>query len=620
MAATTVVRDDVPAREGGTAPTVPLHRHPVVIAAAVLVVVQLAFRSWALLGGWFYADDFEFLGDATGTDLTLDFLLTPHDSQLMPGGVLASWLVARSGPFDWGAAAAVVLVLQLLANLACWHVLVRLFGLRARCLPLLALYLFSPMTLPAFMWWSAAVNAVPVQLAFFLAVAAHVTYLRTGRLRHAVGAVLAICLGLAFFVKGVLVLAPLVLLTLGWFTDRSTSWPRRVREAAVRYRWAWLLYGAVVAAYSVVYLRLAPNPVATDAPIPYGDVADAMLRFSFGPALLGGPWEWSIANPPLGLVATPAWAANLAWVLLVVVVVVVARSRPVRWFALLIVAVQLATAYVLLARGRGGAAGGFAGLELRYLADSLPVVVLALGLWLLPLTDGRPAERRGPVVLQVPRWSAKGWLAVALTLAVLGGSAVSSVRYAAFWRDDFPAKGYTETVLGESGRQPLLVVDVPVPELVMPAVTYPSNLPSRLFAHLGEDRVRAVTSGNDLDMLSGFGQPFPAVVSPGATSSPGPLADCGYAVGAEATQIALQGAPQDYFWWLQVSYLAGADGTLVVEVGGDRHELAVRAGAHRLFLQGEGGTADLALRTTEAATVLCVDQVTVGDIRPLEPQ
>ena len=42
----------------------------------------------------------------------------------------------------------------------------------------LALYLTSGVTMPALMWWTACLNQLPIQLAFFLAVGAWVRYLR----------------------------------------------------------------------------------------------------------------------------------------------------------------------------------------------------------------------------------------------------------------------------------------------------------------------------------------------------------------------------------------------------------------------------------------------------------
>ena len=83
---------------------------------------------WALAASWFYSDDFIFLDDATSSGLTLDFLFTPHDSQLMPVGVLVSWFVAQAGPFSWAAAAASTILLSALAVWACARMLRTLFG------------------------------------------------------------------------------------------------------------------------------------------------------------------------------------------------------------------------------------------------------------------------------------------------------------------------------------------------------------------------------------------------------------------------------------------------------------------------------------------------------------
>src|SRR6476469_8525992 len=140
-------------------------------SAVVLVLAQLAFRAWAVFPSWFYLDDYHLLRDAQ-TSHSVGDLLAPYNGHLMPGGRLLVLWVESSGQLNWTLAATLTLCLQLVASVSALWMLVTLFGARPAIIGPLALYLFSPMTLPAFMWWTACLSQITMQAGFFLAVAA----------------------------------------------------------------------------------------------------------------------------------------------------------------------------------------------------------------------------------------------------------------------------------------------------------------------------------------------------------------------------------------------------------------------------------------------------------------
>lgn len=583
-----------------------------------LIVLQAVVRGVAVYHGWFYGDDFEFLQEATRRGVSLGYLMQPHDSQLMPAGILSIWGVAHTGVYNWPLAATIILVFQVLASTACWSMLCAVFGVRWLCLGLLAVYMFSTLTLTAFMWWSAAINHVPTQLAFFVAVALHVRYLRTRRLLYGVLAAVAVVFGLLFYVKALLITVPIVMITFCYFTEQRRPLLERIRGLALDHWRVWAVYGVVVLVYLQYYVRNVPNPISADNAIPYGELLDTMIRVSLGPALLGGPWRWSDGNPPLGLVSTPDWAVTASWTVLGVAVALIWRARRADWRAFGILVPFLAVSFFLVARGRAGLIGGSAGLELRYLADSAPVLVLFLGL-LLAGRQGIVSAPSPPSPVTADDLPGLPVRAIALGTVVILGTTLSNVQYMRFWGGAFPAKAYVQSVVRQSNKEPLRLVDKAVPQVVLAGTSFPGNLPSRLFQPLGQDRVSAATVGNDLKILRPSGEAATATVA-GAQSRPGPLTDCGYPIRETAIDIGFVGSPPEFFWWLEMSYAANEDGAVELNVGGGHQRVKVQRGLHRLFVQGEGSIAELSFRSLTSGVVLCVDQVSVGDIAPLDTQ
>ena len=590
--------------------------HPVVWTGLVLVVLQLGFRGWALFGGFFYSDDFEFLDQTTRAALTPSLLMSPHDTHLMPGGIALSWLVAHAGSFNWPVAAALLLLLQAVADLAALVMLRSLFGARPLILVPLAYYLFSTTTLTATMWWAAAVNSLPMQACFFAVVTLHVRHLRTGRTAPGFQAVAALVVGMAFFDKSALVLLPVVLLTLLYFGAPGEGVVARVRGALRRSWPVWTAYAVVVAVEGVAYLSLVHDTGRTKGAIDYLGLLDSMVRVSVVVTTLGGPWVWNGDNPPLGQVATPGWASAAALVVLVVLVVLALRSRSGAWRALVVLAPYVLVSWLLLAQVRGSQLGSFAGLELRYLADTAAVLTLCAALLLMGL-PGSTVVPPDPRPAQTPRAPAGRAALAVVGCAALVGAVVSSTTYARMWTGDFPAKSFVEAASAEARQGPLVVADLPVPEVVMAATSYPSNLPSRLLAPLG-DRIVATDRGTDLPVLDAQGHRQQAAVAGGSSSAPGPRQGCGYLVGTAPVAVPMTGTTP-YFWWTEVAYLAGGRGRVLLRAGSQVHVVEVRKGLHRFLFRGEGSTTSITLRADPATPPVgvCVDRVSIGDLQPV---
>ena len=96
--------------------------------------------------------------------------MTPHSGHLMPLGRLLIDLSVAGGLFSWPATAAVTIAFQAAIALAAVWMLRTLFGLRWGIVPPLLVFLFSPVTMPATVWWAAALNQLGQQIGLLCAV------------------------------------------------------------------------------------------------------------------------------------------------------------------------------------------------------------------------------------------------------------------------------------------------------------------------------------------------------------------------------------------------------------------------------------------------------------------
>jgi hypothetical protein len=143
--------------------------------AALLVVVQLLWRTWAGFQGFYWQDDFIYLWQASRQPLTSEYLMQDYHGHLMPAQFLLVWLLTRLAPREHAMSVLIVLLIQAAASVLMWVLARRLFGARWAALVPLAVYLFSPLTLTSFLWWAAALQALPLQLAMIVACWAHVS-------------------------------------------------------------------------------------------------------------------------------------------------------------------------------------------------------------------------------------------------------------------------------------------------------------------------------------------------------------------------------------------------------------------------------------------------------------
>ncbi len=633
---TSAAREAAVADPGLPAPSTRTARG-VPLAAVALVGAAALLRGWTLYRGYFYIDDFAFMARATEHPLVdPGFLTQPYNSHLMPGSYVWVWLTTRAFPLGWGPVATAVLGLQLLLSYLVYRLLTELFGRRPAVLVPLAVAVLSPVALPALLWWAAALNQLPQQLAVAATLLLLTRYLRTGRRLLALAGPAVFATGLLFSERTLLALPLLVAVTLVFFTSGSV-WSR-VAETARRHRVLWTGYAVVTVPYLTYYLLSVPSPLRA-APTGH-DVADLVSESVFRatvPGLLGGPWTWMKVGFAGGLADPDGLAAFVA--LLVFAAVVSAtvtwwRGAAAAWLLLLgYAAVNLA----ILAGSRATVIGPVIGTEYRYQTDLALVGAVALGLATMPVV-GRFALA-DPQRLR-PRVAARAWVdsrvleplrdvglvparpdapteAVAAGAAVIAlavSSGVSSLQYDRLWVEN-PARAWVDTVTGELEDLPAgtVLADTPVPEQVAWGFIAPYNASHRVLAPVLDDtqRLRSGHAAQAIVVPDADGHLRPAAVA-GVQARPGPVDGCGWALEGGPVTIPLDATAPDARPVIRIGYLASAATELTVRVNGSGTVVPVAPGLGTAYLVATGPLSEVVVVARAAGARVCPDDVTVG--------
>jgi hypothetical protein len=448
-----------------------VRRHRVVLAGLALIAAQLVWKAFFLGHFFFWQDDYRFLDRGLDNGLTWKYLMWVDAGHLLPGPFAISWAVARIALYDWPFAAGVTLVLLAGACLALLRLLRNLFGDRPAILIPLAVYLFTPLTLAESAWWAGAIEALPLQLATFMALDEHIRYVRTRRFRHAVAAASWMLAGMLFFEKGMVLPLLLFAVTSAFFVPGR--WDVAARHAVAGYWRAWLLYAIPLAAYAALFVtRLNTSGNQPGPPGPYRHVLSfisGLVRISFIPGALGGPWKWR-SSGALAYSAPPGGLLWVSWIVAAAIVLVSIWNRRYAWRAWAILAGWVAGADIApIVFGRlRELSGAVLGTETRYLADAAPVLAVCVGLAFLPVVgqrDNRRTRRAPARPLQ---------LATAATSATLGAFLLGSLLSAQAYQNattSAPARNYIANARAALAAAPhgTVVVDGTVPIGVMTA-------------------------------------------------------------------------------------------------------------------------------------------------------
>ena len=589
-----------------------LSRH-LVLYGVVLVLLQLAFRGWAIAGSWFYFDDIAFMSRAMNEPLDASYLLESYGGHLMPGGFLTAWLLTKVAVYSWAPWAAVLLFLQALAGFGMLRLLVSLFGRRPLVLALLAGYLAYVFTLSAGIWFAAGINQLPMQVALVFGLHAHVEYLRHRRIRSLVWAIAWTLAGLVFYEKTLLLLGIYAIVAFGWFCTGDTV--HRLQHLWSHYRAGVLAYGALGVGYLALYVQygldFSPGNANTQpwSPIAYNLVGTTML-----PGLIGGPLQWQPLS--VGAFGDPSQAVVLvSWVAFAALVVHAQRTRTKSRRAWSPLAFTAVCNVVLLASARANVVGPEIAREYRYQTETAALFVLAVGLAFLPLREApEQNDVREAAEPENPR------LVAAITVAVVLAALVSSVRYVDLWQDRNPSELYFATArsaLASARDKPVPLVDLGVPQALLWSYRFPENSYSHVFKNLDQETTYPRSSVDRLYMFDDQGH-LSAVSIPPARSQLGG-SGCGFPLKGDTTTIPLDGPVIGGGWWLRISYLSREAVDLHVQAGEEGHDLSLPAGLHNVFVQAAGEFNEVTLSNYGDDTGLCVTALTLGLPVPTPP-
>lgn len=574
----------------------------------MLIAVQLAVRAVLAFGGYFYWDDLILTGRA-GTQglLSPSFLFDDHDGHVMPAAFLLSGAITRMAPWSWVLPALSLVVLQLLASLSLLRALHVILGWRPVLLVPLTFALFTPLTVPGFAWWAAALNSLPMLAAMAWVCADAILLVRTGRQRYAVTAIAAYTGGLLFFEKAAVIpfVAFAVVTLLAYVTgDRAavaTVWRRGLR--------LWLGALAVTAAWIGVYLLVVDQQRWSFDLAMTRDLLARSITHGIVPGLVGGPWDWQRWAPASPWATPPVAVMVLGWVALAAVVAVsFARKRRIGpvWAVAVGYALACQVPIYLMRSSR------FTALELaqtlRYLPDLAVVLALLMAVGFCapnrPGTQWLDASRRRSVVV------------VGLVAAFVASSLYSTATFYRIWRDS-PVPAYVANV-----REGLAGVDEPmldqeVDPLILQRVAAPENLASHLFA-LIDDRPEFAPATTELRMIDPSGHVVDALVTWVRAITLGPAPNCGYLVQPDfPVRMPLDGPLLPADWTAEINYLANSDGSLMMSLSeGPEVKVPVRPGLNRVFVRLPGAGDAINVSASTAALSVCISPGPVGFVAP----
>lgn len=585
----------------------------VAVAAAALILIQLVIRGVLAFGGYFYWDDLILVGRAGTEDLfSASYLFDDHDGHVMPGAFLVAGVITRLSPLNWWWPAISLVVLQLLASLALLRTLRVILGWRPVLLLPLTFALFTPLGVPGFAWWAAALNSLPMITALAWVCGDAILLVRTGNRRYAASGAVVFFGGLLFFEKAAVI--PFVAFAVAASLEYVRGERHPVRVVWGRGGRLWVAALGLIGAWIVLYVIVVDQQRwSSDLPMTW-NLLQRSVTHGIVPGLAGGPWEWQRWAPASPWATPPVLVMVLGWLGLgAAVAISLTRKRRIGmvWLVAAGYAIACQVPIYLMRSSK------FTALELaqtlRYLPDLVVVLaVLAAVAFCAPnrvATQWLDASRRRTAVT------------AAVAVAFLLSSLYSTSTFLISWRDN-PTKSYLinarAALAAAQAASDAPMLDQEVDPLVLQRVAWPENLTSHMFALL-HDRPEFSSSTTELRLLDMSGRLVDGQVTWVRTMVPGPRPRCGYLVQTDfPVRIPLDGPLLPSEWTTEINYLANSNGSMTLSLNeGAKTKVPVHPGLNRVFVRLSGAGDTITVHADTAALSVCLASGPVGYVAPV---
>jgi hypothetical protein len=463
----------------------------------------------------------------------------------------------------------------------------------------LVFYLFCPLTLPAFAWWAAALNALPLQFALAWAIGDALLLVRTGRRLYAVSGCAVLLVALLFFEKSVIV--PFVAFAAAVLVRYVAGRDHPVRMVVRRGAGLWIGSAAVLTCWFAVYVTAVHISAVHSGPAGVRALLHHAISRGIVPAMVGGPWSWGRWLPSTPWAAPPGWAVVAAWGIVGVLVVQSIRTKRRAWVIWVAVAVYVLAAQLPVALIRGGPnTAAELSQSLRYLAD-LAVPLTVAGALLSRARSRRP-----------DRPTLRSLAVFALVAAFLASSLWSTWSFSRSWSIS-PARTYLTAVQSALAAPGPPLLDQELPWDVLSPLTYPHNRISVALSPLAPAG-RFARATPHLRMITDSGRIVDAAVWWNRRILPGSDPGCGYHIGGpQPVPIPLDGPMIDNGWTTQLNYLASRDGRITVSLEhGETVLVPVRAGLNTVYVRIIGHGSLLRIGSPTPGLDVCLGVGPVG--------
>lgn len=271
-------------------------------SALVIIGAQVFSLCLFVSTTWFKHDDFVILFRTTSEGGFPGSLFTVNGGHLLPGVVFLYWVLRSIFGMQWWPFVAVIAGAQAAASYLTWRVLKSFFGLRPVSVLLLLVYCASVLTLSANMWAIAAIQYLPLQIAFPATVLLLQRYMKHQNFQMSFLTIIPVLVATLFFEKALMIVPFVVVLCAITPLSKycSDSWNGRLREL----RSPLGLMFAMTVAYGLIV-----QIVTQDSSGKANFTLRALSNFDLAP-LTGNLWTSLLGGP--GTFSTNGWLSSPA--------------------------------------------------------------------------------------------------------------------------------------------------------------------------------------------------------------------------------------------------------------------------------------------------------------------